>query len=230
MKSSDLIVVPNVAIAGAELFSKIAKQSVRDRGRFIVNLSGGSTPLRMYESLLSQGDLPWEATWVTWGDERFVHPESEESNYGLAKRLLLEKVPIPSNQILSWPWDPKLAAPKTAQIFEDLLKNTFGNPPIFDLTFLGLGEDAHTASLFPGSEAIYAQGLTSAVKTANLGWRLTMTPRVLSSSLTVAFLVSGKSKLTALRNTISGEGDLDSFPARAITARNDQLVLTDQVL
>ncbi len=224
-----MTVVPNVAVAGAKLFSKIAKRSVDERGRFVVNLSGGSTPLRMYEILLSQDDLPWEATWVTWGDERFVPHESKESNYGLAKRLLLEKVQIPPNQILSWPWNPKLTAPETAQIFEDLLTDTFGNPPIFDLTFLGLGEDAHTASLFPGSKAIFEQGLTSAVKTAQLGWRLTMTPRALNSSLTVAFLVSGKSKLEALRNTMSGEGTSNSFPARAITACDQQLIITDQV-
>jgi 6-phosphogluconolactonase len=230
MKPSDLIVVPDVAAAGAELFKNTARQSVKDRGRFVVNLSGGSTPLRMYEILLRQRGIPWESTWVTWGDERFVPHDSAESNFGMAKDRLLTKVPIPANQILSWPWNPDLGAPRNAQLFEQLLKDRFGAAHIFDLTFLGLGEDAHTASLFPGTGAVHAKGLATAVRTKQKVWRLTMTVGALSASLAVAFLVSGKSKLKALRDTVYGEGDLDKFPARAITARNCQLVLTDQEL
>ena len=224
--------VENVAEAAGALFVERAETSVQERGRFVVVLSGGSTPLKMYAWLLGgYADAPfWRDTHVLWGDERFVPHDHPDSNYGAAKAALLDHVPVPSTQVHPWPYlenDPEGSAAQVADLLRTLLE---GGP--FDLTLLGLGEDADTASLFPGTGAVFDEGLTTVVRPPGKGVRLSLTAGTLSRSRTVAFLVQGEGKREALARTLEPDDapNFDQTPARAIRAQNELLWLTDVAL
>jgi 6-phosphogluconolactonase len=220
--------VNNVARAATDLFIAQAEHAIQERGEFHVILSGGSTPLAMYKLLVEEAAeaLFWQHTNVFWGDERFVPHDHADSNYGAAKQALLEHVPIPPNHIHPMPFlkgDPNAAA----QGYQLTLTQVLGNTPMADLTLLGLGDDAHTASLFPHTGAIHADGLVTVVETESKGTRLSLTPSTLSHSRTVAFLVAGDKKRAALTNTLNAPKDIDRYPAQAIKARESLLWLTD---
>ena len=225
-------VVENVAEAAGALFVAEAEASVQERGRFVVVLSGGSTPLKMY-GWLREGYADaafWQDTHVLWGDERFVPHEHPDSNYGVAKAALLDHVPVPGAQVHPWPFlgdDPEGSAAGLADTLRTLLET---GP--FDLTLLGLGEDAHTASLFPGTGAVFDEGLTTVVRPPGKGTRLSLTAGTLSRSRTVAFLVQGEGKREALARTLEPDEipNFDQTPAKAIRAQNDLLWLTDVTL
>ena len=222
----EISTVSSVAAAAADLFADLSKESAQKEGRFVALLSGGSTPLAMYEILKARADLPWEQTILFWGDERFVPHDDPESNFGNADEALLKHVPVPLNNIHPWPFvpgDPEGAA----RTYETLLQATLGKPPRFDLTFLGLGEDGHTASLFPGTKAVQAEGLTVVSHTEERGTRLSLTAGAISRSRVVAFLVSGEGKREALTNTLRAAHDPERYPAQAIGAEERLLWLTD---
>lgn len=206
------------------------RHALDSRGRASLVLSGGSTPLGLY-ALLAGSDLPWEKISVFWGDERFVPPEHGDSNSGAARVVLLEPAGVPETNIHPW---PILGTPEeSAEAYAGVLTRELGPEPVFDLTLLGLGADGHTASLFPRSPALRAPGLTAADRPATTQHaRLTLTTRALSSSRTVMFLVSGDDKREALQELLAGDaGTADGdAPARAITALEELLVVTDMAL
>src|SRR5262249_23706752 len=142
-------------------FSRSAESAIADHGRFCVALSGGNTPKGVYAQLAAQkrDSLPWNKVFIFFGDERHVPPEDPESNYRMARESLLSKVPIPeenAHRILA-----ELPAPAAAVQYEMDMRSFFrlpaGSWPRFDLILLGLGDDGHTASLFPGSPALTEQ-------------------------------------------------------------------------
>ena len=152
--------------------------------------------------------------------------DSEDSNYGAAKEHLLRHVPIPDGQAHPWPYlegEPERSAHSYATILSEVL----GDTPAFDLTFLGLGDDGHTASLFPGTGAVHADGLTTVVQPKGKGTRLSFTAPLISQSRTVAFLVQGEKKREALEATLHGEKDIERYPAQAVSAEEQVLWLTD---
>lgn len=225
---ADMRVVDDVARAAADVFITQAEQAVRERDQFVVALSGGSTPLAMYKLLVEESaDATfWQFTHVFWGDERYVPHDHPDSNFGVAKEALLERVGIPETHIHPMPYlpdKPDVAARNYATTLTQLL----GNSPVLDLTLLGLGDDAHTASLFPKTGAVHAEGLVAVVDTEAKGIRISLTSSMLSSSRTVAFLVSGEKKRQALRETLAASGDVDRYPARAINAQEQLVWLTD---
>jgi len=225
---TDVQVVDNVARAAADLFIEQAKQAVRERGQFSVALSGGSTPLAMYKLLVEDcADATfWQFTHVFWGDERYVAHDQPDSNYGVAKEALLEHVGIPDTHIHPVPYLPD-APDDAARNYAITLSQVLGNSPVLDLTLLGLGDDAHTASLFPGTGAVHADGLVTVVETAAKGTRISLTASMLSDSRTVAFLVAGEKKRQALTETLAGTGDVDRYPARSISTQGRLVWLTD---
>jgi 6-phosphogluconolactonase len=226
MTAPDIRLVSDVAGAAAALFVDVMRRSVEARGRFVVALSGGSTPLPCYQALAHEQGLPWDSTWVVWGDERFVPQDHPDSNVGAARRAFLDQVGVPAQQILAWPY---LATPEeSAAAYATILREALGTEPILDLTLLGLGADGHTASLFPGTGAARSDALTLAVRPATTSNpRLTLGATALSRSRVVAFLVQGERKRAALRATFDGDGDLDRYPARAVSALERLIVLTD---
>ena len=211
------------------LFEAEMRRSVLERGRFVVALSGGSTPKSLYHALTERSELPWDKTLVFWGDERFVPHDDPDSNYLAAREVFLDALPIPAGNIHPWPApDEGLGLEEAAERYADTLRAVLGDPPTFDLQLLGLGDDGHTASLFPGTSALHAQGLTVACRPERVPQpRLSLTASALSNSRTVVFLVSGESKRAALVATLQSAGDEDRYPARAVRALERLVWLTD---
>ncbi len=185
-------------------------------GRFAWCLSGGSTPKATYALLAQEpyrSRFPWERTHVFLGDERFVPHDHPDSNYRMAQEAMLSHVPLPDAQVHPWQTD---GDPEHAALhYADTLKRFYGadtlDParPLFDVMFLGLGEDGHTASLFPGVAALGERtAWTAAVIGAKPEPRLTMTYPVLDSSRAVAFLTAGAGKRNILAQVLAGDAAL----------------------
>jgi 6-phosphogluconolactonase len=189
--------------AAAERFCLIGSQAIRDRGRFTVALSGGSTPRGLHEELVRDfsSQLPWENVFFFWSDERHVPPTDPESNYRMANETLLSRLPVPPDHIFRVPSeipDPGEAAQVYEQTLGDVLRAAPGNFPRFDLILLGMGPDGHTASLFPGTTA-----LEEKQRWVVANWvpkfstfRITFTYPLLNHAASVLFLVSGGDKAT----------------------------------
>jgi 6-phosphogluconolactonase len=202
----------------AALAAARARQAVRDRGRFLLALSGGGTPARTYELLGGpplRDQVAWPQVHFFWGDERCVPSDDPRSNYRLARAALLDRVPVEWLQVhpMLCGADPGQAARR----YEDLLRRELPEPGAgFDLAFLGLGADGHTASLFPGQKPPAGCWVTPVRRAGEKIFRLTLTPQVLNRSRLVVFLVSGPDKAAALQAALAGDSDPLNLPARGI--------------
>ena len=221
--------------AAAELFIEDSKQAVSQRGRFLVALSGGSTPMELYK-LLAQSpyreQVDWTRVHVFWGDERCVPMEDLENNYRQARDVLLNQVSIPKENIHRVLSDLEPVA--TAEDYARVLKD-FASPPLdwprFDLVLLGMGEDGHTASLFPGSEVnVTSPTLAVTAQYQNRpAHRVTLTPLVFNAARRIIFLVNGKSKSQTLANVLYGEYQPEKLPAQRIHPADGELIwMVDQ--
>jgi 6-phosphogluconolactonase len=204
----------------AGFFAQKSKECVTGRGRFVVALSGGSTP-RPVHRLLSQepyrSEIPWEDIHIFWVDERCVPETSPASNFGTAKEDLLDHVPLSPGQV--HPMPGRLPPREGARQYQRELAEFFGGPeglPVFDLILLGLGEDGHTASLFPGQQALgERKAWIVPVEGGNPNVsRLTMTLPVLNQGKQIVFLVSGSKKAQIVR--VLFEEKKKSLPAARI--------------
>lgn len=224
------IVADTEALArrAAELFAAAARRAVETGGRFRVALSGGGTPRRCYELLASapfREQVPWTAVEIFWGDERCVAPDDPRSNARMAREALLKQVPLPSEQIhpmFSF-GDPATAA----RDYEQLLGDFFGEKePSFDLVLLGLGEDGHTASLFPGSPALEEKERWVRVtqRPEEEIFRLTLTLPLLNRATQVVFLVAGDSKTAILCQVLAEDEAVQPLPAQLIRPQPGELL------
>jgi 6-phosphogluconolactonase len=211
-----------LARAAAEEFSRRAGEAIRTRGRFSVALSGGSTPRRLFALLADPAEpfrdrIDWRAVHLFWGDERHVPPDHPESNFRMARETLLDRVEIPAANVHRMHGEEPDAA-RAAALYEDELRSFFGAMPRFDLVLLGLGADAHTASLFPGTAAVRErEHWVAAPWIEKLGtFRITLTPAVFDRAAAVIFLVQGDEKAGALRAVLTGNRDPDCVPAQAV--------------
>jgi 6-phosphogluconolactonase len=187
-----LTVVPAGELAGA------ARQRLRALSPRRLALAGGSTPRALYEAL-REDDLPWAEVDVFFGDERCVPPEHPDSNEGMARRALLDRVPARVHAMGGARCDPAAYERELAAVFGA------GQPTAFDVALLGLGEDGHTASLFPGDPALTERGRLVARVERPDHPRLTLTPTALSAARVALFLVAGASKREPLRRWLAGE-------------------------
>ena len=215
-----------LAAAAADLFVTRAQAAQQKRGWFHVALSGGSTPRAAY-ALLGQSPrreaVDWEHVRLYWGDERAVPPTHPESNYGMVNTVLLSQVPIPLHNVcrMRGEDDPFAAA----HSYQAALRGVWHDIPRFDLAFLGLGTDGHTASLFPHSEALTSTAWVTANHVAKLSmWRLTLTAEVFNAAHCAAFLISGPSKADRLHSILHEEGNPDDEPARLIHLDRGELI------
>jgi 6-phosphogluconolactonase len=221
----ELVVLPDAAAlaeAAAQRFVALASAAIVEHGRFRVALSGGSTPRAMHEQLAQQhhSEVDWERVEIFWGDERYVPPDDPESSYRMARETLLARVPIPAANI--YPISTVGSTPEAAaQAYAETLTAVFGaEPPRFDLIFLGIGSDGHTASLFPGHLEVVAP--SNVLVTAVYGapkpppTRLTFTYQVLNAAANVIFVVAGADKAAALREVLHGPQDMARLPAQGV--------------
>lgn len=235
---ADLEVLPSasaLADAAAGQFVAAAGDAIQARGEFVVALSGGSTPRHTYERLAAEplvSQVTWSRVQVLWADERCVPPDQAESNYRMARETLLDHVPVPATNVHRIPGedDPAAAAALYEATIRALLKTPAGPPHAapgarIDLVLLGLGEDGHTASLFPGSAAAHEQTrwVTTASAPAAPQWRVTLTPALINAAAEVLFLVSGGAKAGVVRRVLEGPRRPLELPAQAIAPSNGRV-------
>ena len=205
-----------LARATAELFAKEAESSMREIGRFAVSLAGGSTPKALYELLAAEyrDALDWGKVHAFFGDERCVPPDHEDSNYRMAHEALLSQVPVGSVHRMRGELDPREAA----TLYEEELTTFFDGGPSFDLVLLGIGEDGHTASLFPHTPALDVRDRWVVENPVEkLGTiRITLTTPAINGARKVAFLVTGAGKAEALREVLEGDARPLDYPAKLI--------------
>lgn len=223
-----------VARTAADLFLRLASESIRDRGRFTVALSGGSTPKRLFEILSTpkyQKQIDWAHVHLFWGDERYVPADHPDSNFLMTMETLLSKVQIPPANVHRIRTELSPAEAVATNYEAEIARFFAGSPehgrfPSFDLIFLGLGTNAHTASLFPNSRALQEHShLVTAdfVEEVNM-WRITMTAPLLSAARTIAFLVCGPEKASVIRDVLFGDYNPERKPAQLIQPDHGQLL------
>jgi 6-phosphogluconolactonase len=223
----------------AEHVVRLAVEAVREKGFFTLALAGGSTPASLYSLLASNGEpfraqLPWDNVHFFWGDERHVPPDHPDSNYRMAWQAMLSGVPVPPENIHRIKSEDAVAV-RAADDYQDTLRGFFrlteGQLPRFDLILLGIGPDAHIASIFPGSDVINEKSrLVVAPWVDKLkSSRITLTPPVLNNAAAVIFLVAGAEKAEALYEVLEGGYRPERFPAQLIRNNKGRVLwLVDQ--
>lgn len=226
---TDIRIFPDLtalSAAAAQLFVQSAVDAIRERGQFLVAFSGGNTPMELYRQLVYK-PVDWTRVHIFWGDERLVPPGDPENSFGQAREVLLKHIPIPSENIhpVSSELEPDAAAMDYARVLKE-----FAAPPLawprFDLVLLGMGEDGHTASLFPGSPVEMSDPVITV--TANYqgrpAQRITLTPMVINAARLVSFLVSGKGKADILYHVLSNAVSAEQLPAQWIHPSEGKLI------
>jgi 6-phosphogluconolactonase len=204
----------------AEIFTEETENAIAQRGEFITAISGGSTPLRLYSLLGTEyaGLVDWQNTHIFWADERCVPREDEKSNFRHAHDLWLSKVDLPERNIhrIRGEEDPAQEAVRYEQEMRNIL-STEGYPE-FDLVLLGMGEEGHTASLFPGAQSLNeTKRLSIPVYVEQIkSWRITLTLPVLNNARKVIVLVSGSAKAPVLADILTNTDKRASYPAGLI--------------
>jgi len=232
MSSPQLIVLDDAAslfVHAAEEIAHVAGEAICTHGEFTFCLTGGSTPQASYELLASRfhHSIDWSEAQIFWGDERCVPPDDPASNFAMAHRTLLSKLDLRPEQIHRMRGeDPPEAA---ARAYEEHLRDFFhlapGAFPAFNLVLLGVGDNAHIASLFPDHPALKIKDrLAVAVEVdAPQRHRITLTSPVLNQAARVIFLVAGEAKATAVKAVLEGPRDPTTFPAQLIAPTHGEV-------
>ncbi len=204
----------------AEHIFQLIQSTLSEQDHFRLVLAGGSTPSQLYETLGSlYGErIPWDKVYLFWGDERNVPHNDEKSNYSKAKKQLVDNVDIPEGNVSPvpvYPGDPDKAAAEYERHLREFFQE---NLPVFDLVLLGIGDDGHTASLFPDSEAVNEteRWVASSESPQEPKERITLTYPVLNNARQVYFLVHGKEKSAAVSDALSGDAGKNECPAAYI--------------
>jgi 6-phosphogluconolactonase len=225
--------IDELSRAAASEFIRQGHRAVKERGRFSVVLSGGSTPKSLYSLLANdfslQKEVPWDQTHFFWGDERHVPPDHPESNYRMARETMLSKIAILSENVHRIRSENPNAQ-QAAEEYEETVRTFFlleaGELPRFDFVLLGMGLDGHTASLFPRTEALREQRrlvVANWVETFHTH-RITMTLPALNQAAFILFLVSGQEKAEALRQVLEEKGQETPLPSQLIRPTHGRLL------
>ena len=217
----------------AQEFVQAATSAVSEKGSFSVALSGGSTPKALYSILANdaavRAQVPWDKMSVYFGDERSVGPDHPDSNFRMAAETMLSKVPLKGDQVFRIKGEYK-DTEKAAQEYEQALRSSFkiavGKFPRFDLVLLGMGNEGHTASLFPGTKALH-----ESKRLVVRNWvgklyteRITLTAPAMNNAARVIFMVTGADKALALKGVLEGPNEPDQLPAQMIQPSNGKLL------
>jgi len=213
-----------VTEAAAGLFTELSHQALYERGRFTVALSGGSTPVPLFQRLTFspwRSAIPWDRILFCWGDDRAVGPDHEYSNFRMARVTLLDHVPVVAENIIRIRGE--LGAIEATKAYKDELAEAFGpcGTPRFDLVIQGVGMDGHTASLFPGGVELEATSWAVPVShpTADPAVdRVSLTLPVFNSARTALFLATGTGKAPVVRDVVNDPTAADRYPAARVEA------------
>lgn len=215
-------VLPNpgaVANRAAERIAQVAREAVAERGRCALAFSGGTTPWRAFRALAEE-DVPWDRVHLFQVDERVAPSGDPERNYFHLKEALIDRIAIPSANVHPMPVEEEDLG-EGARRYEAILRQVAGAPPVLDLVQLGLGEDGHTASLFPGDAALQVIDTDVAINGLHKGRRrMTLTFPAIDRARCILWLVTGTGKAVALERLRAGDR---SIPAGRV--RSDRAVL-----
>lgn len=218
-----------LSIAAAELFVRVARQAVAEKGRFTVALTGGSSPVQLYNMLAQSPyveQVPWQNTFVFWGDERWVPLTDDLSNAKMAQEAFLNQVPVPKEQVYPM-WADDTEPEEFAKHYEALLQNHFGaDAPQFDLILLGMGDDGHTASLFPGTAVLHEteRWVQAYYLEPQSMYRITLTAPLINQARNICFLTFGSNKAKALYEVLGGEQNPELYPSQLIQPVNGEVL------
>lgn len=216
-----------LAYAAAQHFASLAQEAIADHGRFSVALAGGSTPKATYQILATiefAQKIAWEYVHVFWGDERTVPPDHQESNFRMASEAMLNSVPIPKENIYRIPGEIK--PHDAARVYQRTIQDHFKpGAAYFDLILLGMGDDGHTASIFPGDRTTLeeSQWVVASFVEKFDSWRITFTPALINAAENVTMLVSGEKKARRLRQVLVGPYHPEELPAQIIRPHRGKL-------
>jgi 6-phosphogluconolactonase len=222
------------ALGAAQLFLDAAVKAAAARGVARIAISGGTTPKTMFQLLADPGEpflkqVPWDRIELYWVDERCVPPDNAESNYRMTKEALLSKVPLAAEHVhrMEGELQPEVAAAR----YESVIRNTFklegAETPTFDLVLLGMGDDGHTASLFPHTESLNEMShivVPNHVPQKD-AWRITLTWPVINQGREVAFLIEGAGKAQVLHDVFHGPYQPETYPSQIIRPASGRLTL-----
>ena len=221
--------ISELSTRAADKFVDISKESIAASGRFTVALSGGSTPKALFRLLSSETykhEVGWSNTLFFFGDERNVPPNADESNFRMANENLFTPLAIPDEKVFRWKTEFGDAS-ATADDYQAMLRSTFDTEmPVFDLIFLGMGADGHTASLFPHTNALDETrrlAVANPVPQMNTT-RLTFTYPLINAARNVAFLIAGADKADMFAKVVDGTKDLHELPSSGIDPKNGRLL------
>ncbi|MBD2626662.1 6-phosphogluconolactonase [Trichormus variabilis] len=220
---------PALVARALDLILSKLETAIQQRGQFTIALSGGSTPKPLYEAIGNQ-KLAWDKIHVFWGDERYVAPDHPDSNELMARRAWLDRVPIPAANIHAVPTlsaNPAVDAAKYEQHLQEFFHSAPGNFPALDVVLLGMGDDAHTASLFPHTEALKVGDRLITVGNKDSSQRITFTYPFINAARSVIFLAAGANKRPALAQVFAPEADDFTYPSRLIKPQGELLWLLD---
>jgi 6-phosphogluconolactonase len=222
-----------MSAAAAERITSLVEKAVIARGIAAVSLTGGATPDLLYQLLADQkrqwrDRIDWRHVHLFWGDEREVPPDRPESNFGLANRFLIQHVPVPATQIHRMRGE--LPASDAGRLYDALLRARRDQiiGPSFDVMLLGIGANAHIASIFPNSPLLQrperSEPLATGVYVPEISqWRVTMTPPALLDSAAIVMIADGASKADAIAAAVEGPVDRARWPAQLLRAAGDRV-------
>lgn len=220
-----------LARATAERFVHGVRAAVAARGLARVAISGGSTPKQVFALLAKdyRDAIPWDRLWLFWVDERCVPPDNPDSNYGAARELLLSKVPLPEDHVvrIEGELDPEEAAARYESAIRGHYRLEGAQGPVFDIVQLGMGDDGHTASLFPHTEALNEMiriAVANHVPQQKQSWRITLTWPVINAAADVFFLIDGEKKADPLGRVLTGPYVPEELPSQLIQPQSGRLV------
>jgi 6-phosphogluconolactonase len=221
---------PTLIARSLELALSKIHEAIAQRDICTIALSGGSTPQPLYEKFAEQ-DLPWDKIHIFWGDERYVPPTHPDSNEGMARRAWLDKVALPPSNIHPMPTqagDPSLDANQHEVDLQTFFQTGPGEFPALDLILLGMGDDGHTASLFPHTDALQVSDRLITVGNKDGQPRITFTAPLINHARTVLFIVAGAGKRPALDQVFAPVADDAHYPSRLIQPQGELWWLLDQ--
>jgi 6-phosphogluconolactonase len=221
-----------MAAAAADMFASNAASAAQARGVARIAISGGTTPKAMFALLADRNQphfarVPWDKLHLFWVDERCVPPTDADSNYRMTNDAMLSRVPLPPAQIhrMEGELNPQIAASNYEAAVRAEFRLGPSGHPIFDLVVLGMGDDGHTASLFPHTQGLHELSrIVIANHVAQMNtWRITLTSPVINLGREVAFLIEGASKADVLHDVLLGPYDPESHPSQLIRPETGKL-------
>ena len=220
--------------AAAEHFLETAQAAVKARGKARIAISGGSTPKRTFALLANPAEaflkgMPWEQIELDWVDERCVPPDHPDSNYRMTREAMLDKVPLKPEQVfrIEGELEPDAAAARYESTIRAQFRLEGAQVPRFDVLALGMGDDGHTASLFPHTAALHELGriaVANHVPQQKESWRVTLTQPVIVEASEIFFLIGGKDKADPLHRVLQGPYDPETLPSQLIQPKSGRLL------